>query len=32
MENAVDVEEQEELKTNKFQKEKGSSTWQNDLA
>lgn len=28
MENAVDVEEQEELKTNKFQKEKGSSTWQ----
>ena len=28
MENAVDVKEQEELKTNKFQKEKGSSTSQ----
>ena len=28
MENAVDVEQKEELKTNKFQKVKGSSTWQ----
>lgn len=28
MENAVDVEQKEELKTNNFQKVKGSSTWQ----